>query len=234
MAEPLPAFLAPVLVYLSSILPPQIYALIVSGLSASFRLFSSLIVLVRFLLTAEWNAQTLLPPLLSFFFAYLALISVYRATTWTFRVGVWVIKWGVLVGGAIALASWMLGDGKGATGFDLGALLLDLLSNASGQDGYRNEDAGRRTRRTKPRPKPWDSFERHREWQYQTDRGRADGGRGFRNADVQRVIDGIYTSFKDGLWRVAGASEGDDRPESTTPNLERKRSSRNERTSKVR
>ncbi|KAJ6497869.1 hypothetical protein C8R45DRAFT_984507 [Mycena sanguinolenta] len=184
---PLPAFLDPLLNYLSDNLPGPVYSFLITLFSHFLALCTALYALLLSLLSThplQWDAQTVLPPLIALLTSYLAIISLYRTTSWMFRTGLWFMKWGTLVGGTVAAFSWLLfqqnANGLAGRGIvaGLGSVVLDMLNG----DG-RNAAGGPRTRSRsrKPakktagsrmkKPKPWDSFERHREWQYQENGG---------------------------------------------------------------
>src|SRR5882762_7233008 len=116
----LPAIIDPILSYLSSILPPPLYSFLLTFLAHSLALFTSLISLGYTLLSSrpwEWDAQTVIPPLITFLAAYLALVSLYRTTSWMFQTGMWVMKWGTILGALIAGAGWVaVQTGAGGAG----------------------------------------------------------------------------------------------------------------------
>ncbi|KDQ57672.1 hypothetical protein JAAARDRAFT_35361 [Jaapia argillacea MUCL 33604] len=214
---PLPAFLDPLLDYLSSTIPAPIYSFLMTILSHSLALFGALFSLFYALASsnpAEWDAQTILPPLISLLCAYLALVSVYRTTSWMFRTGVFFVKWGIIFGAITAGAGWLMGHsgtGIGGSGLTstIGGILLDLV-NGQGQNaaggarsrGPSSSSSSRSHSKSGPRterPKAWESFDRHREWQYE------DNGDDHREGDgeVQKVIlDVVGTAGK--IMRESG------------------------------
>ncbi|EEB98901.1 hypothetical protein MPER_01509 [Moniliophthora perniciosa FA553] len=116
---PLPAFLDPLLDYLSDNLPPPIYSFIITFASHSLALISALSSLFSTLLRtnpSQWDAQTILPPLIAFLTAYLALVSVYRTTTWMVRTSFWFIKWGTILAVLFGGMGWIMGSGGNAVG----------------------------------------------------------------------------------------------------------------------
>ncbi|KAF7321500.1 hypothetical protein MKEN_00670800 [Mycena kentingensis (nom. inval.)] len=173
----LPAFLDPLLSYLSDVLPHPAYSFLLSILSHVLALASALYTLLVSLLSThplQWDAQTVLPPLIALLTSYLAILSVYRTTTWMFRTSFFFLKWGTIFGSFIALASWILAQGAGGgnalAGRGLiGSLLLNMLNgedkNAAGCQRSRNKRKSRNQR--KPPPKAWDTWDKQREWQYQ-------------------------------------------------------------------
>lgn len=116
----LPAFLDPVLDFLADHLPPPLYEFLLSLLSHTLALFSALISLIINLVRArpwEWDAQIILPPLITVLASYLALVSFYRTTSWMVRTGVWFVKWGTIIGALAAGAGYFMGtQGEGGQG----------------------------------------------------------------------------------------------------------------------
>ncbi|KAF9241646.1 hypothetical protein BU15DRAFT_87217 [Melanogaster broomeanus] len=131
----LPAFLDPLLDYLSEHLPPELYSF------------------------------------LTFLAAYFALLSLYRTTSWMFRTTFWCLKWGAILAALAAGAGWYMGNqdagGRGLVS-SLGGAILGML-NTAGQDaaGARRERSPQTPRNQGNRPKSWESFEKHQQWQYQ-------------------------------------------------------------------
>ncbi|KAJ7078888.1 hypothetical protein B0H15DRAFT_914524 [Mycena belliarum] len=205
---PLPAFLDPLLAYLSDSLPAPIYSFLLTLLSHSLALCTALYSLFLSLLSThplQWDAQTVLPPLIALLTSYLALVSLYRTTSWMFRTSLWFVKWGTIVGGLVAASSWLLfqQDGNAMAGHGIvasvGSLILNLL-NGDGRNaaGRTRAQPGRQakkkpsTRQPKTKPKPWDSFDRHREWQFQE------------NGEAQAANDGGVQDVLGNIMDVAG------------------------------
>ncbi|KAK7057410.1 hypothetical protein R3P38DRAFT_3252521 [Favolaschia claudopus] len=186
---PLPAFLDPLLTLLSDNLPGPVYSFLINLLSHLLALCTALYALLLSLLSThplQWDAQTVLPPLIALLTSYLAIVSLYRTTSWMFRTSLFFIKWGTLFGGGVAALSWLLfqqgGNGLAGRGIvaGLGGIVLNLLNgdgmNAAGRPRTRSRSRKSKTGGTRiNKPKPWDSFERHREWQYQENGGGAEG-----------------------------------------------------------
>lgn len=170
----LPSVLDPLLTYLADALPPPLYSFLIQFLSHCLALLSTFLSLVIALLSkrpAEWNAQTLLPPLISFLATYLALVSIYRTTSWLIRTSLWFAKWGILFGALTTSIGWCLGSTQA------GAIVTSgiashfhdyLLNIINGLDtvGSRQEDHMRDSHKSTTRPKPWESFDHHKEWHY--------------------------------------------------------------------
>lgn len=198
---PLPAVLGPLLDYLDEHLPPELYSFITSFLSHSLTLLTAFISLLSSLLASkpwEWGAQTIIPPLISFLAAYLALVSLYRTTSWIFRTAFWFIKWGMIFAVLAAGAGWYMGNHDVNGGRDvvssLGAVLLSVLNG-----GAHSPETTART--SKRRTKPWESFENR--WQY-----REDSPTPTRDNDAQRIMSDIVKTanrilMEGGWWAAA-------------------------------
>ncbi|KAJ7128896.1 hypothetical protein C8R43DRAFT_1026274 [Mycena crocata] len=208
---PLPAFLDPLLAYLSDTLPAPIYSFSITLLSHILAILTALYALVQSLLSThplQWDAQTVLPPLIALLTSYLAIVSLYRTTSWMFRTSLWFIKWGTIVGGIVAASSWLFlqQDGNVLAGrgivAGIGGLLLNMINgdgrNAAGGPRTRSQTAkqGRKSKTRLRKPKPWDSFEQHREWQFQENGGN--------DGDAQDVLGNILDAagkvVKDSRW----------------------------------
>jgi hypothetical protein len=190
---PLPPVLDPILSFLSSNLPPPLYQIIFNSLSHCVALFSSLLALLISLISStpwEWDSQTLLPPIIMFVTAWIALVSLWRTASWMFRVGTWFAKWGVVVGGVVALLGWVVGNSTAGTRVvgNFGSAMFDFVNGPAGQSRTR---AG-----PKKRPRPWDSFEAHREWQYSENQ--REGG-----DVVQKILGDIVG--EGAWWEVLGS-----------------------------
>ncbi|KAG5352210.1 hypothetical protein J132_09927 [Termitomyces sp. J132] len=211
-----PDLLAPGLSYLSDTLPPPLYSFAINALSHILALCSATVNLISFLISRnplEWDLQTLLPPLITLFAAYFALLSFYRTTTWMLRTSLFFIKWGTLFGILIAGTAWFMGNESSLGRYSgvvstLGSFILNVMSG-QGQKSTRYSRSDSRTQGSEKRkPKAWDSFERHREWQY--DQTQQDGAA----ADAQKVIDDIIGragkfARENGWWSVVkGIVEG--------------------------
>jgi hypothetical protein len=176
----LPEFLDPFLEWLSQKIPLPLYNLLLNVAAHSLAILTSVFNLVRLLASSspsEWDAQTILPPLISLLAAYLAILSIYRTTSWMFRTGLFFAKWGTilvaLAGGAGYLYGTQGQPGDGRAGGGLGRGIVGTLSrwaldamNGQGQ----NAAGGRRHSQHAPRPRAWENWDAHREWQYEEDR----------------------------------------------------------------
>jgi len=146
--------------------------------------------------------------------SYLAIISLYRTTSWMFRTSLWFIKWGTLLGGLVAASSWLLlqQDGNALAGRGIvagvGSLVLNLLNgNGRNAAGRTRSQSGEQTKKSKTRqrkPKPWDSFDRHREWQFQENE--ADDNDGTVQDVLGNILDAAGKAVKDSGWWEAAKS----------------------------
>ncbi|KAJ8468919.1 hypothetical protein ONZ45_g17065 [Pleurotus djamor] len=234
----LPAFLDPVLDALFDRLPEPIYNLFIHFLAHALALFTALLSMLGTLLRTnptEWDTQTILPPLITLLSAYLALVTLYRTTGWVFRTVFFFVKWGTIFAALGAAAGWYMagaanananGNGVGTFGLaaSLGSFVLDILNgqnqNAAGGTRSRSGNSRRSKARSqkqdqrKERPKPWESFDKHRNWQFQEDNKQGGGDAGY--DDAQQVIGNIVGAaakvVKESWWEVAknmaGATDG--------------------------
>ncbi|KAF8983109.1 hypothetical protein BDQ17DRAFT_777192 [Cyathus striatus] len=217
--------------YLQDILPPPIYSIVVNLFSHTLSLFSASFQLLSSLAARDprdWDTQTILPPLISIFVAYLALLSLYRTTTWMIRTSVWFAKWGSILAILIGSVGYLAGNAQVDGNRDL---ITSVLSMISGQ----RQEASLRTRKPHStqrngKPKAWDSFERHQEWQYQHE-GNQDEING---RDIMQHITGIGEQIlgDQTWWKVAkGVLVGDSQDAKDT---KRKRESKNSKYSQSR
>lgn len=211
MDNDLPAFLDPLLDYLSDALPYPLYAFVTTFLTQFIALTSGLFSLFSSLISSkpwQWDAQSIIPPLMSFLAAYLAILSLYRTTSWMVRSSLWFVKWGSIIGALCAGAGWYAGNGGGGAngiggvGRVVSSFLMDAL-NGQGQNaagGQRSTRKARTRSRTNKKPKAWDSFEEHEEWRYQEEKD----AEGSDTGDAQKIIGDIIGAagrvIQDGSW----------------------------------
>ncbi|KAG1816016.1 uncharacterized protein BJ212DRAFT_1356052 [Suillus subaureus] len=209
---PLPAFLDPLLGFLAEQLPPPLYSFLLSFLSHSLALFTALLSLISSLIASkpwQWDAQTIIPPLISFLAAYLALVSLYRTTSWMVRTTIWFIKWGTILGTLTAGLGWYMGQSAGGNTSiisSLGGFIWDVLnepaqSTSSTQRSSRSPKT-RTQHKSNDRPRSWESFEKHKQWQYQERDGNQEGN------DAQKIMSNIAKAAnrllaEGGWWDVA-------------------------------
>ncbi|KAG1870106.1 hypothetical protein DFJ58DRAFT_764662 [Suillus subalutaceus] len=160
---PLPAFLDPLLGFLADQLPPPLYSFLLSFLAHSLALFTALLSLISSLIASkpwQWDAQTIIPPLISFLAAYLALVSLYRTTSWMIRTSIWFIKWGTILGALAAGLGWYMGQSAGGNTSiisSLGGFIWDVLNEpAQSTPGNQRSSRSPKTRtqhKSNDRPK---------------------------------------------------------------------------------
>jgi hypothetical protein len=212
---PLPAFLDPLLGFLAEQLPPPLYSFLLSFLSHSLALLTALISLISSLIASkpwQWDAQTIIPPLISFLAAYLALVSLYRTTSWMVRTSIWFIKWGTILGALFAGLGWYMGQSTGVGNTSivstLGGFIWDVLNGqAESIPGTQRSSRSPKTRtphksKSNDRPRSWESFEKHKQWQYQEREGNQEGN------DAQNIMSNIAKAAnrllaEGGWWDVA-------------------------------
>lgn len=154
---------------LADVLPSPIYSFLLTLMSNALDLFTAFLRLTTTLYSQspfEWNAQTLLPPIISILAAYLALASLYRTTSWMFRTGIWFVKWGIILAALLATTGWFVENTQGNTignYMSIGGSVWKFVADSTQKTSLGSSSS----RSRKARPKPWESFERHREWQYQ-------------------------------------------------------------------
>ncbi|KAI0819322.1 hypothetical protein BC628DRAFT_1413776 [Trametes gibbosa] len=214
--------LDPLFSFLSSVLPAPIYTIAESLITHSVALLAALVNFGLTLVDApSWDAQKILPPLITLLAAYLALVSFYRTTGWMIRTAFWCVKWGGILSILAAGAGYFMGhanangengggvgaafNGAGGMLGMLGGALLGMLNdegqNARGERATRGGKAragagAPRTRaqsrkqkeREKTRPKAWESWDKHNEWQY-------DSGAAARD-NAARVNDGVQETVQ--------------------------------------
>ncbi|KAF5389475.1 hypothetical protein D9757_004346 [Collybiopsis confluens] len=211
---PLPAFLDPILDYLSQNLPAPAYSILISFLSHGLALLSALFTLFGSLFfdpESNWNAQTLLPPLIALLAAYLALLSLYRTTAWMLRISFWFIKWGTLLAALAGGAGWMLGNGGNAVGGRgvaniMAGWVLDMISDDT--QHARRRSSSSRSRQQK-RPKSWESYQAHRNWQYKEKDEQASSDE---VADLmETVFSATKSMMKDSRWWEFGTGRQEEK-----------------------
>jgi hypothetical protein len=154
----LPAFLDPAFDWLATKLPPTVVDnLVIPGLSRLLAFSYSLYDLVLNMASQKpgaWDAEKILPPVITLLGAYLALLSFYRTTSWMLRTTFWFVKWGTLFGalmGGIGYLAGQQGNGDMINGIQtllaggtsgiakaVGATLWDII-NSPGNDGQQSQ-----------------------------------------------------------------------------------------------
>lgn len=227
-------FLDPVLNYLSSVLPPPMFTVVETLITHSVDFLVALFNLVTNVASSQgWDTQKILPPIITLLMAYLALVSFYRTTGWMIRTTFWFVKWGGILATLAAGAGYFMGtQGNGVGAFNgngggllsmLGSAFLGMLNQDSSPPS--SSSSGRNRRSTRPRrqtsarqekekdrPKAWESWDKHREWQYTADAAARDdaarANEGVQEA-VQKVAGFVQDALGAGWWEtVKGALEG--------------------------
>ncbi|KZP34304.1 hypothetical protein FIBSPDRAFT_4159 [Athelia psychrophila] len=214
---PLPQIIDPILSYLSSVLPPPVYSILLTVCSHTLALVTSFVSLSWTLIQSrpwEWEAHTLIPLVISILTAYLALSSAWRTASWMLRTSFWFVKWGTIIAALVGGLGWITGGAAGggagvgqpAGGMGVGGMVTFLSGLAmdamNGQD--QNAAGGPRTRaRTRPntndksgsrdtRPKAG-----QKDWQYQENANNGGAGAGELNEVLQGIIGSV---MGDGGW----------------------------------
>ena len=176
---PLPALLDPVLDYLYDVLPPGVYDFMMSAAANLLAFGTAAYNVIVYLAGAkpwQWDAQTIIPPLIALLTAYLALLTAWRTISWMVRSTIWVIKWGTILSVLVGGAGYFAGGGangvangpgaNGGVGFaQMAGAVFDMLRGAGSRATAGGEEEGARPGRA--RPAAWESFDAHREWQYE-------------------------------------------------------------------
>lgn len=218
------SILDPILSYLSSVLPPPVYSVLLTVSSHTFTLLTTLISLTHTFIASrpwEWDAYTILPMLISIFTAYLALLNLWRTASWMVRTSVWFVKWGTLLGALAAGLGWMAGGGAGPVGAGvaqaglglgggmarfLGGLVWEAVNGPAEDAAGGSRSSTRASAKSKSKgakQKAWEPFQQHRDWQY-NDNNNANGREG--NGVVQDIIGNIVGAAERGGWLDAAKS----------------------------
>lgn len=189
--QDLPAFLDPFLDFLAERLPPSLFDAVYVVLSYGLLLISAAFSFLASLPSWkpwEWDAQKIVPPLISILAAYYAILSVYRTTGWMVRMTFRLMGWGVILGLIGAGTGWYMGANGGEGG----------LFGAAHDGAAAYERQGRR----RDRPRAWEPFGAHDDWQYNE--------REARREEEERGASGIERflreTFGGNLYDLAGAA----------------------------
>jgi hypothetical protein len=157
------------------------------------------------------DATVILPPLITLLAAYLALVSFYRTSKWMIRTMFAFVKWGFILTTLGTAAGWYLANanvggaeagganGVGALGVfqTVGGLVNEFLEGHQAQQQHRASRSKSNTRsKTKARPKAYDAWDKHQDWQYSEQQ--VEGGEGSAFAEVQKVVGSMLMG--DGGW----------------------------------
>ncbi|KIL68913.1 hypothetical protein M378DRAFT_158050 [Amanita muscaria Koide BX008] len=176
-----PDVLGSLLDYLAERLPSPVYYMLLGILSRALVFLSSSLSFIASLLSSnpsDWNLHDIIPPLVTILCAYLALVTLYRTTTWAIRTFFWFIKWGLILGLIFTVVGWHLRgtDQNWGAVADIGDTIVRTAlesANAHTREAAVGMDGGiganswtRRKRSSKAgRPRAWDSFKSHQRWQ---------------------------------------------------------------------
>jgi len=199
---PVPEFLKPLFSYISSCLPPPVSSALLILITHGLAFFNALLGLGTALITSkpsDWDAQRILPPLITLLAAYLALASAVRTATWVVRTTAWLIKWGIIAAVVSAVLAWSLGavSGGGVIVPSLIAMVSDIF-NGRWKDAATGGSRGS-YQRSRPRPQAWDSFEQHWEYQFEEEQWNA-ANPASSAAQVQQFVADALNRAKDGNW----------------------------------
>lgn len=252
MAEPLlPAFLDPLLDYLSDVLPPPIYFLVDTLLANWVALISSLYTLALTLISSSptsWDFQTLIPPLITLLSAYLALLTFYRTASWFLRTIFAFIKWGIIfsllgMGAGYLLANFgspgsAIGALMGGAGVlsTLGGYVFSLLSGM--QNGGDNTRGFAVPKWPKVTPQAWESQDR--QWQKTQGEEENEGSDGNVQQVILNILGGAGQAVQQSGWWEAAKGVAEDFSRTAQANVakegekqqERKTRSKSKRTTR--
>ena len=191
-----PNLLEPLLSYISSCLPPPVYNALLTLIVHGLAFLSALIRLGTALISSrpsDWDAQKIIPPLITLLAVYLALSSAVRTATWFVRTTTWLIKWGIITAAVSVASAWVFGGGGLVP--SLAGVVLDML-NGRGQDAA---GGPRGHQRGQARPQAWESFDRHWEWQFEEEQWNAADSTS-PSQHVQQFVADVLQRAKDGSW----------------------------------
>lgn len=162
--------------FLADRLPPPVYSALIALVSRSLVFLSSLSSLAASLVSTDpshWNPQQILPPLVTLLCTYLALLTIYRTTTWVIRTIFWFFKWGLILSIIFTVMGWYLHDTAGGLGAaDSVRAVLDAINSRIPQ--ATGDMQSTPPLLSKPKPRVWDTFESQRRWR-ETHRDAKDG-----------------------------------------------------------
>jgi len=206
-----PRFLDPVLEFLSVNLPSPLYVLLLKVLSHSLGAIAALINLCGSLLStspSNWNAQTLLPPIITILAAYLALASLYRTTSWLIRLIFWFMKWGALLGIFMGGFGYLTGGAVGnAVGNQgpipfLGGYVADLFSNQVSRPRSARQSNPQTRKAKMKKPAASEAFKRHEAYLRQNEVQQENV-----YESMKMIADAASYIFQSNWWAVKGPPE---------------------------
>ncbi|KAI9510831.1 hypothetical protein F5148DRAFT_1010421 [Russula earlei] len=153
----LPPFLAPLFSYISSCLPPPVHNALLVLLTHGLAFFGALIGLGAALISSkpsDWDAQKVIPPLITLLAAYLALASAVRTATWFVRTATWLVKWGIVAAATSVALAWLLGTGTVAAASCRALSRWFRMCSAAAGNAAANASGGG-SQRARSRPQAW-------------------------------------------------------------------------------
>ncbi|KAN0065459.1 hypothetical protein ACQY0O_001295 [Thecaphora frezii] len=191
---------------LSSVIPYPIFRIIAAFSNLIYNLLGSSND------PTSWTS-TLLPPLLTFFLAYTALVIAYRTVRNTIALAWWGIKWGAIIGAVMAIWAWWtdntdalhsVGQAPPAGVFDQLGRFTTLIDNSvvsalySQFAGGAGVGAGSRARQSTP----YASRERKPTWQQQQRQRHRRNGRAGSSTDFDDFLPGDLGSGVDAFTEL--------------------------------
>lgn len=159
MDSALPPLISSFFDYLRATLPSPLYSFAIGVFAHAYTAATALVTLLTSLIREnplDWRAEAILPPIITIFVAYLALASLYRTASWAIRLSLFFLKWGTLIGVAMAIAGYLAGQGTGIAPNQRRGGAADVFSNMfGGTSNHKRQPNHRR----KERPKPWQEWE---------------------------------------------------------------------------
>jgi hypothetical protein len=112
----------------------------------------------------------------------------------------WFMKWGTLFGIIMAGAGYFMGNGaRDATGNQgIFPMLARYLFDDQGRPQNRHRTTQRGTSAKKQRPKAWESFDSHQEWQYQQETALQD--QNVQLSQLMDILSGVAGQVWGGNW----------------------------------
>ncbi|KAI0340464.1 hypothetical protein BDW22DRAFT_1360448 [Trametopsis cervina] len=250
----LPELFDPVLDYLFSVLPTNVYDTIELVTTQGYHALSSIFSLVRTLASEAWDIEKILPPLITLLAAYLALVSFYRTSAWMIRTAFAFVKWGFILTTLGTAAGYFLANanvggaeaGRGLGNWGLASTIGGLLSEymngpqaaPKGTRPSTRSSSSSKKSKTKARPKAYDSWDKQRQWQYSEAQ---EEGQSSPIAEAQKAISDMLgkagrVALQSGWWEAAQdagqkvlSQMGGDSSDGERQETRRKRKERNTR-----
>jgi hypothetical protein len=197
----LPALTIAIMDQLRAALPPPLYSFATAVLSNAYTAATAFARLSSSLM-GEKSTEAILPPIITILAAYIALASLYRTASWALRLSLFFLKWGTLIGVAMAVAGYLAGSGADLAANQTTEGVVNVFSGLFGGESS-PKHKWQTNRRRKERPRPWQSFET---WQYQEQPKVPDT-----NPSAQQLMDSIVRAAEGALggswWSAAMNSQ---------------------------